>query len=378
MPRQLITALLCLATLGGCQSMLKSLAPPMGFVTGSRPLAYQSYAFIYSFAAANNRQLNASLGRVDQDLLPFLDALNAGGHHLEVVVEPQRTSDGTEHYWVHADVTPKGGKRAIRLPGAAGTDPTVHAAATARLAKRTGIAQSVLTQGHFAIFGLVNTLTGLNVETDTLRKHAFALLTVKAKTEAGQKADWYGQRPPSETLKDVDYALALIEDDANRVAEAQAQILALFAMAANATSQADVQRLSAQVARARDACAKWDATHRRPTNQDFGVAWQAPTPDAVLKSLEARFGFVGTALKLAKNVVTGNVGGTLQSLGALCPEGSDAQTILAGLGAAASGDIQGTIDAIATISGTSEAVDGVKQQLGEFKQALRQGSRLRK
>lgn len=357
----------------GCEAVMGSIVPDpaTSFRTmqgNARPLAYQSYAFIYSFADGNSAQWLATLDAVERDALPFLKALREAGVTCELSVTPRDAGQGILHYVV--DATFPGRKGSTTLPGTPGTDPTVYAAAAAKAAKQTGLAADLLQRGHFALYGMVNMMTGLNAESVTLKRHAFALLVLKERVKNGERADWFDpNRPAEETNRDVDEAITLIAHDQDRVAAERGTIMTMTALAAAYPTEGSIAQLKTWIQRSRAATQQWRASHTRPQPDDFGVkAAKLPTPQDVMAELEERFGFVSSVAKIAMGVATGNVSNTLEGIAELMPEDSTAQIALVGLSAAASGDIDGTLTAVAEVAGFTEEYSDLKSTLNVLQQ----------
>jgi hypothetical protein len=378
-----VPLLLLLAAGAGCAPAFGMLSPGQVslYKPGARVHGFQTASFAYSFMHGHQVQWLATLDRVERDALPLLGALRDAGHAARVVMRPAQASDGIEHYHVDLEITAKGsadapGKTA-RVEGTTGMSPEQHSALSAEAAEVTGMSAELITKGHFALYGLVNMLTALNASVDSLERHAFALLVLKQKVSAGEKADWFdGNRPPEETIADVHSALQIIADHHATAAAWRGEILAMVAMAGSHAVPGALDELRAQIEESRGRSKQWEATHAQPTVDDFGVKVSLPDPQRMLDELEEKVGFLSAVAKVARGVATGSPSATLEGLAKLAPAGSSIKTALEGAAAATRGDVMGTIDAVAKLAGKEAeleavkgVVDGVKGRLSRVQEA---------
>lgn len=334
----------------------------VGYAAGSHLHAYQSYAFVYSFANGNAATHQQAIDRLVADGVPLFDQLVAAGATPRLVVSTEEQDSGIQAYAIDLEVQTKDGP--IRLSGKQGTDPEAYAAGAAAIAQATGIPQPQVEAGHGACYHLTFVLTGLDAEATTLSGHAFALQVLRERVEAGEQADWFdARRPASETVADVEHAHALIADDIERVRAEQAAILATVALANHAHTDGVIEALNDELAATKADLDEWRATHRQPTPEDFGVVWQMPDPRVVQTAIKDQLGVVGGALEVVRGVSTGNLPATLDGLARLAPKDSKLRTIGKGLAAASRGDIQGTLGAIADLGGAESKVGRVAKRL---------------
>jgi hypothetical protein len=373
----LVTILLSAA--GACLPVTGSLLPAPAltlYQPGSHMHAFQTGSFAYSFMHGHEAQWLATLDKVEGDALPLLAALRDAGHSAAIVMRPERASDGTEFYNVDLAITTKGGGKGagktLVVEGTTGMTPEKHAALAASAAEATGQSADVIARGHFALYGLVNMLTAINVSGDTLQRHAFALLVLKEKVAAGEKADWFdANRPPAETAEDADLALKIIADHHATAAAWRAEILGMVAMAGNHAVPGVLDELRAQIGDSRARAKAWEASHHQPTMDDFGVAVASlPDPQKMLDDLEAKLGFVSAVAQVARGVVTGSPSATLDGLAKLAPADTNLKTALEGAAAATKGDIPGTLDAVAKLAGKEAELDAVKSTITEVRGRL--------
>lgn len=332
-----------------------------GFSAGSQVHAFQSYSFVYSFANGNVVTHQRATGAIQKTGVPLLEALLAAGAtpRLEVHTDPH--DDGLQ--WYGLDLVVKTAAGTVRIPGGNPTDAAAWTAATTKVAKSTGVPLEQVQRGHAAWFDLVRVLNGLDTEATTLIGHAFALEVLRERTRAGEQADWFGPRPPEETLADTAAAQSLIADDVDRVRGAQAAILATIALANHCEKPGALDALKEELAATSADLEAWKASHRQPTPADFGVVYALPSPDDVKAVLDEQLGVLGSAVKVARGAATGNLPATLEGLAGLAPKDTKLKAVAEGLAAASSGDIQGTLGAIADLGGPDSSVGRVAGRL---------------
>ena len=368
--------LLAASALPSCMSLVPdSIANPRMTQEGSRGHAWMAASFIYSFADGSAHVMDKTLEKMAADGLPMLEKLRAAGHSMTFELK-DFDDDGraaVSAYELELHVSAAGAKeRAHSLPGKPGTDPAAYDAALQPASEATKLDGEILKQGHFALYALANGMTSLNATHDSLRKHAFKLLLLRAKLEKGEKqVDWLDpNRPAEESIADIDLALRLIEEDHERQSAERADILGMLAMARSYESEGAVELLREQVASSRARAKKWRATHRRPTADDFGVRPATlPSAASITKQLTDKIGFVGSLAKVAQGVLTANPSKALEGLAEMAPEDSSAKVALDGLAAAAGGDVAGTVDAISKLTEADEAVAEVKGRLEQLEAA---------
>lgn len=332
--------------------------------------AWSTSQWAFTNADLNNAQWVATLDKVEKDGIPLLEAMRAGGHELAIEIVPHESGmqGEIETYEVVVKVRAKGAEKQHALPGKAGTDPSVYEEAASAAASDLGISTDVLREGHFAIYAMVNMMTALNASNHIIESRAFAILVLKKKIEAGEKADPLDiNRPAEESLRDFDNALRVVAEEHARLAKARAEVLALTALAAGYEKDGAIALFREQVVDARKRAAEWRATHTRPTLEEFGVRVATlPTPDKMLEDLQERAGFAGAVLQVAKGVVTGSPSATLDGIAKMAPKDSSARLALEGLSAAASGDVKGTTDAIVALSGKQAEVDEIRSRVDQL------------
>lgn len=364
--RHVLTAALALPLLGCPKlfdpSAVLAAARP-GYAAGSKVHAYQSWAFIYSFAMGNATQLRGNIGHIRQHGLPLLDALQEAGATVRLVAETYPGGQDITAYAIHMDVTPRRG-RTIRIPGKQGADPAEYASAVEKVRALSGLTTDAVQKGQGAWYGLTYALTGLDAEATTLRTHAFALKVMQERVQNGEQADWFdGLRPAAETIADADMAIGLITQDIERVRSEQAAILALLTLTNHYEVEGVPGAVEEELAFADQAAAAWLASHKQPTPGDFGVVYSMPDPRAVKAAIEDQLGIVGSALKIARGVATGNLPQTLDGLAGLAPADTKLKAVAEGLAAASKGDISGTLGAISDLGGPDTKVGRIAGRL---------------
>lgn len=344
---------------GRLDEVKRSLAP--GFVAGSRVHAFQSYAFVYNFANANAATQQRAVGAISGLGLTLLEGLLSAKAAPRLVVHTDPHADGRQ--WYGLDLVAQVGKAKITVPGGNPTDAAAWTRSTAALSAAAKLPLDTVQRGHAAWFDLARVLNGLDTEATTLIGHAFALEVLAEQTRAGQAADWFGPRPPAETLADVAAAQSLIVDDLGRVRANQAEVLALIALGNNAARPGALDALRAELSASAAALDAWRASHRQPTPEDFGVSYAMPSPESVKAVIDEQLGVVGAAVKVARGVATGDLPRTLDGLAGLAPADTKLRTVAEGVAAAANGDIAGVLGAVAELGGPDSEVGRVAGRL---------------
>lgn len=374
----LAASVVLLAACASCSPLVGMITPqPAGiYQSGSRMHGFQTASFAYAFMNGHEAQWLATLDKVEQDALPTLAALRDAGHSARIVMRPARASgDGVEYYNVDLEIVTggkgKGAGKTVRIEGTTGMSPDQHAALAKDAAEATGLGAEAITKAHFALYGLVNMLTALNASSDSLERHAFALLVLKEKVSAGEKADWFdANRPASETIADVQGALQIIAEHHATAKAWRAEILGMVAMASSHQVPGVLDELRGQIEESRESAQQWRQTHSQPTMDDFGVRVSLPDPQKMLDDLEEKAGFLTAVVKVAKGVATGSPSATLEGLAKLAPADSGVRTVLDGAAAATKGDVMGTLDAVAKLAGKEAEVDAVKSTVEGVKGRL--------
>jgi len=350
---------------------------PGGFRTmqsNGKPHAWQSASFVYAFADGNSLMWLKTLDKFEQEGWPLFRALNEHGHHMQLELKDFDAGGraAVTAYELEMLITPKGGE-ATTLPGKPGTDEQVYDDAATKAGEATGISAESIRQGHFALFAVANGMTGLNAAHDSLKNIAFQKLVLRAKLLRGEKQvdNFDPNRPAEESLADLELALQLIEDEHRRISGQRAEILEMIAISQHFDAPGALDLLAESTRASRDKTNQWRATHSRPAADDYGVKPAAlPSPASITEDINKELGFLGGLAKIATGVVTANPGMALDGLSSLAPEDSTVRTSLQGLAAAAKGDLAGTIDAVAALSGADEAVGEVKGRLQRLDNAV--------
>jgi len=332
-----------------------------GFAEGSHVHAYQSYAFIYSFANGNVVTHQRATRAIQGIGVGMLESLQAKGARAQLKVHTDPHDDGTQ--WYGLDLLVSKGRKTIRIPGTNPPDPTGWHKGVAESAALTGLPAADFEKGHSAWFDLVRVLNGLDTEAATLIGHSFALQVVAERTRNGELADWFGPRPAEQTLEDIAHAQSLIADDVDRVRGAQAAVLATITLANLYEKPGALDALKAELAAVSDDLAAWQASHRQPTPADFGVSYEMPSPEKVQEVIDDQLGVVGAAIDVARGAATGDLPRTLDGLARLAPKDTKVRTVAEGIAAASNGDIKGTLGAIAELGGPDTQVGRVAARL---------------
>lgn len=375
--RRLSAVLFCALALGGCPKFevpnplaAAKNAARVGYSAGSHVHAYQSYAFVYSFANGNAATHQQAVARIQATGLPLLRTLVAAGAQPRLVAESETLDQGFQAYAIHLDVRLQSGQT-VRLPGKQGTDPATYARAVSQISAATGIPEAEIQEGHGGWYHLTRVLTGLDAEAHSLQGHAFALQVLQERVNNGEQADWFdGTRPAEQTVEDTDHAMALLMDDVARVRAEQAAVLATLSLANHAEVDGALDAVEAELEATAADLAEWRATHRQPTPEDFGVSYQLPDPRAVQQAIKDELGVVGSAIDVARGVATGDLPRTLSGLAGLAPPDTKLKSVAEGISAASKGDIQGTLGALAELGGPESKVGRVAGRLETVAGAL--------
>jgi hypothetical protein len=151
-------------------------------------------------------------------------------------------------------------------------------------------------------------------------------------------------------------------------------VLALTALARSSDVPAARDAFKAQLADSRKNAVEWQATHPRPTPDDYGVAmkdFKLPTPDNLLAILD-QDGYLVAAVQIARGVATGNAAATVEGLGKLAPPNSSLRIASEGTAAALRGDIPGTARAVLALAQKQDDVSAVTQRLRSVEGAVAQ------
>jgi predicted transcriptional regulator len=354
----------------GCGGLLQGLAPEYrAMESNAMAHGFQTASFVYGFADGGSRVWLKTVEKMRVEGLVLLAALKDGGQDMRLELR-DFDSNGRASATAYELVMHLGEHA---LPGKPGTDPAEYEAALERAAAATGIDATTIKNGHFALYAVANGMTALNAAHDTLKDHAFKLLVLRAKLTQGQtQVDWFDpNRPQAESLADIHSALQLIEDEHRRIRRQRTSILAMIALSQSYRQPSALDLLNEQLIESKGATVEWQATHDRPTADDYGVvAAKLPTIADIKQHLMDKLGFLGTLAQVAEAVVTASPTKAIDALAALAPEDSSAKTALEGLAAATKGDVMGTIEAIAELAGESETFDTVKKRLDQVKDVV--------
>lgn len=398
-----------LVSLAGCAKLIPYDMQPGSLKKGSRVHAFQTASFSYAFMAGQTAQWRATIRKVEQDTPAMMNALRESGHAMQIIVTPRLSNpDKAPEYQVEyydadlvfvpagvvsmavnkptapaasatasaakgpAKPTPRGkgnqpattgpaaggaSPAAVGLRGRAGTAEPDYQRMVDAAGKALGLDPAMLRRGHFAVYGLVNMMTALNASNDSLQRHAFALLVLREKIKNGEKADWFGgNRPPEETLQDIEVALRVIAEHHASMAAFRTEVLGVVAMVNGYKATDAIDLLRAQLADSQQRNEQWINTHHQPQMEEFGVAmneFRLPTPDVLLERLDES-GYLSAALTIARGVATGSVSTTLDGLTKLAPRDSSARIVLEGLTASSRGDVMGAVDAVVRLGGKAK------------------------
>jgi hypothetical protein len=311
-----------------------------------------------------------------------MDASREAEHAMQLLVTPRQSNPGrsdvdhTEYYDVDLVLVPgnqlaaagargKGvaAPKAVVLRGQAGTAERDYQAMEQAAGKALGMPPALLRGGHFALYGLINMITAFNVSNDGLQRHAFALLVMREKVKNGEKADWAGgNRPPEETLQDIEVALRVIAEHHALTAGWRSEVLGIVALFNGYRAPGSAALFGEQVDDSAGRNERWMAERRQPTMEDFGVAMneiRLPTPDVLLERLDEG-GYLSAAVTIARGVATGSVSTTLEGVAKLAPRDSSARLVLEGITASSRGDIEGAARSVVKLIGKVDSGVGAR------------------
>jgi hypothetical protein len=369
----------CAAATSPQETMLRSFSPQMN--DNAHPLAYQAAALSHGFMNSHMAQWDARLANLEDDLPPFLAALDAAGFRAdyEIVKHPPAPGEASyEWYGVNLMLLRKGAKHGagdrFLIPGDQGMKMTAYVAALGPASKATGIPAEILRRGHFAMFGLVTMSSALNGTEDAMRKHAFWLLVVRERLNAGDShADPFtAMRSPDHAKEDADIALRVVADHHAEVGTLRAEVLALLTLARDADVPAARDALSQQITDSRAHANAWRDSHPRPKAEDFGVAMKPmslPTPENMLAKLD-KDGYIAAATQVAKGIATGDAAATAEGIGKLAPPNSSLRVAAQGVSAGLHGDIAGAADAALALAEKQEDVAPIVARLRSVQAAV--------
>lgn len=320
---------------------------------GSRIHAFQTASFSYAFMASHARQWDATLAKLEADGLPLLRAL--GDTRMDVALAGKRRSEAMVY---DVDLVFAGEAEPVRVHAEAGMDARAYDEGAARGAAAAGVPAALLRDGHFAIYATAAMMTALNASNESLERHAFGLLVLRRKIEAGERADYLAPtRSAEETLADIEVALRVIAAHHARMSKWRAEVLAFIALIEASESEGGIDALTEQVAAARGDTQAWLRDNPAPpTMEQFGVAMnelKLPTPDRLLELLDED-GYLAAAVQVATSIATGDPRATIQGFAKLAPKDTSLRTALEGVAAAANGDVKGTLSALRTLSAGSD------------------------
>jgi hypothetical protein len=364
--------------------------PPGSLQANAKAHGLQTASFAYAFMNGHHFGWPAQLQAMRTDGIAMLEALKAAGYGMEMQVVPRMESN-TEVYDVNltfpkrgpdsGKVTkpaPKGQKgKVAAAPSAAPAPPAAPPPAALPSGRvppiaPAGVDQAVVIKGFIGISSIANFMTQLNVSNETLQGHAFALLVLREKIKAGEKADWFGaNRPAQESLDDIDFALRLVAMHHADIQVFRSHVLAILALSAAADAPGALDELRKQLDEDEAWSAAWTASHKLPTMEDFGVAVQAiPTADSFLKKMDGDMGFLTAAIQTAQGIATGSPQMTLDGLSKLAPKDSTVGIALTGLSAAGHGDIAAVLDSVGKLTGTEADVKDIQERLSRVQGGL--------
>jgi hypothetical protein len=360
--------------------------PPGSMQANAKAHGLQTASFAYAFMNGHHFSWTTQLKVMQTDGLAMLEALKAAGYGMELQVTPRMEGD-TEVYALTLTLPKRVAEKEKETKPATKGQKSKATAAPAPVAAPApaaapsgpmmpiappGVDQLVIVKGYTAISGIANFMTQLNVSNETLQSHAFALLVLREKIKAGEKADWFGaDRPAKETLDDIDYALRLIAMHHADIQVFRTHVMAILAMSAAADAPGALGELGKQLEEDQAWSAAWTSTHKLPTMEDFGVgAEPIPTADAFLKKMDGEMGFLTAAIQTAQGIATGSPQMTLDGLAKLAPKDSTVGIALTGLSAAGHGDISGVIASVSKLTGNEADVKNIEDRLARVKNGL--------
>lgn len=333
----------------------------------ARVFAFQAASFTHGFMQGHMVNYEARLLRIENDGIPFFEALERAGWRAEISVlgRTHRGEDSEyEYYEVQFALVSKDPKIKDRFPLPGFIAPA---------SEKTGIPVELLQRGHSVFVETVTLLGGLNASDDSMRRHAFGLLVLKEKLEAGEQADYLAPlRPAEESLEDVEVALRVIADHHRESARMRAEIVGIAALGRLADNSTARAALSEQVQESRRASRDWLDSHHQPTPEDFGVKMQElklPTPENMLAALD-KDGYLAAAAQVAKGVASGDPSMTIEAIGKLAPEGSSIHIASEGVSAAMRGDIATAADSALQLAERQEDIAPLAARLRAVEQTV--------
>jgi len=212
----------------------------------------------------------------------------------------------------------------------------------------------------------------VNMLSDATSRVVFGFRVSKERIKAGKDDDFMGDgRPQEETFADIDMTLAL---NAQSFAEYQlwrARLTATLALLCTFDAPTGLDELKAELKEQSAMIDEWVAANPEPTKEKFGVGMEElPSPDGLFKWLDEHMGMATAIVEVGMGVASGSPQATLEGLAKLAPEDSSIKTVLVGLTAASKGDIQGVIEATASLTGYAEEVKSVKEKVASVKDRL--------
>jgi hypothetical protein len=378
-----LTLLVFAAACPGCLPQQPGfvVAPARTMQSNAHAHALQTASFSYAFMNGHFFGWPSELDTMKSDGIALLEALKAQGYGIELGVVPRREGKD-EVYDVELSfpkqaAAPAGGNpaasRASQGKKPAKSEDAPPAAPSTVVGPPPGVDPVVFMKGRLALARIAGFMTQLNVSNDTLQRHAFALLVLKEKIKNGEKADWFDpNRPAAESNADIDLALRIIADHHAQIQVFRSHVLTILALAGAMEAPSALDELRQELDQERARAQNWQATHRQPTADDYGVKAEAlPTPDAFVQKLDVDVGMLKAVIQTAQGVASGSPQMTLDGLAALAPEDSSVGVVLQGLSAAGHGDIQGTLESVAKLTGHEADVQDITERLGRVGSVLK-------
>jgi hypothetical protein len=219
-----------------------------------------------------------------------------------------------------------------------------------------------------ALWAMSGMMGNLSTSNDDVQRNVFALLVLREKIKAGEKADWADpNRPAEESLSDIDMALGLLAEHYDQLQMWRARVITMVALIHAFDQPGGIEALKAAIARERTASANWLATHQPPSIESFGIGIEAiPEPEPLVKKLDLDLGILEAVVQTAQGIATGSPQMTLEGLAKLAPKDTTFATALSGLAAASKGDVSGVVDSVAKLTGNEKVVAQVKAELAPF------------
>jgi hypothetical protein len=371
---------LVLASEPGCASTQQDFQrafTPGQLKDGSHVHAFAAAALAYGLTDTHMVQWDARLATVEDDVPPFYEAVSKAGYRFDVDIVPHMNDAGGFKYAyqdVHLVLSQASGKgERFVLPGAEGTKMTTYAAALGPAARKLNVPAETLRRGHFALFGLVTMSAQLSASDEMERRHTFGLLVLKEKLARKEpNADHLAPlRTPEQSLEDVNLAIRVMADHHAAVSRLRAEMLGVITMVRAYELPAARTALTEQLAESRKVASLWEASHKRPTMEDYGVAVQElrlPTPENMLAVLD-KDGYVTAAAKIAKGIAAGDPAATVEGFAKLAPESSSLRIAAEGTAAALRGDVRGAAAAVLALAERQEDVAPLAARLRSFEAA---------